>query len=364
MNTVKSIYVFVQLAVLSLLIVSCGSDKTSESNAATDTKSTKTQSVEVVKPTQRSFVAEVLITGTAEANQQVTLYAMESGYVLRINKDIGDYVRKGEVVAALANPELQRKLEERNAQLVAKKSIYERLQSTYEKTPSLTPLQLVEEARAEYFVIKANVKAIMDRIDFLSVKAPFSGVITNRMVDVGALVQSGLTEDNPQGIVVIQEFSPIRLTIPLPESDIAAISKGMKAIITFPELPGKSYEAEVSRTSGALDPASKTMRVEIDIDNSKGLIKPGMYAKALMQINSREGVVSLPVTAQWMYQNQPFIMVVTDNKVERIPLRKGLSNKDYFEVLNSEITETSLVITQGKGLVSPGQIVQPVIKSE
>ena len=89
-----------------------------------------------------------------------------------------------------------------------------------------------------------------------------------------------------------------------------------------------------------------------------------MYAKALMQISNREGVLSLPVTAQWIFQNQLFVLIVNDNKVERIPLRKGLSNKDYFEVLNPEITGNSLVIVQGKGLVQPGQIVRPVVKSE
>ena len=83
-----------------------------------------------------------------------------------------------------------------------------------------------------------------------------------------------------------------------------------------------------------------------------------------MQISNRKGVLSLPVTAQWIYQNQPFVLIVNKDKVERVPLRKGLSNKDYFEVLNPEITENSLVIIQGKGLVQTGQIVKPVIKSE
>jgi len=104
--------------------------------------------------------------------------------------------------------------------------------------------------------------------------------------------------------------------------------------------------------------------VEIDLDNSDSKIKPGMYAKALIRVTSREGVISLPITAQSIFQNQPFVLVVNDNTVERVALRKGLANKDYFEVLNSEITENSLVIVQGKGLVKTGQVVNPVLKSE
>lgn len=364
MRTIKHKYIVVGLLAASLFISSCSRGQQDESGSTTDavSENNKIQSVEVVKPQKRSFIAEILITGTARPNQKVTLYAMESGYVRNIFMDIGDMVSKGEVVAELANPELVRQYEQKKAQLKAKKSIYERLKSIHEKTPAITPLQLVENAEAEYFSVNASLNAIKDRMNFLSVKAPFTGRITKRLVDHGALVQSGLTEDNPQGIVELQEIRLIRLTIPLPESDVTAIEKGMDVTVTFPELPGESFQVKVSRTAGALDPASKTMQVEIDIDNPNGFIKPGMYAKVLMQISRRDSVLSLPVTAQWIFQNMPFVLIVKDGKVERVPLRKGLSNKDYFEVLNPEITESALVIVQGKGLVQPGQIVKPVLK--
>jgi len=366
MKTIQQNYLVLGLLVITLFLSSCGAEEqgatNSKTNIASDKK--KMQSVEVIKPKQRSFIAEVLISGTAKPNQKIIVYAMVSGYIKKINKDIGDLIRKGEIIAELENPEIIGRYNEKKAQLEARKTNFERLKSIHEKTPALTPLQLVENAEAEYLSAKAIVNVLKNRINFLQIRAPFTGRITKRMVDHGALVQSGLTEDNPQGIVEIQEFNPIRLTIPLPESDIAAIDKGMAVTVTFPELTGESFQAVVSRTAGALDPASKTMQVEVDIKNPNGFIKPGMYAKANMQISNRKGVLSLPVTAQWIYQNQPFVLIVNKDKVERVPLRKGLSNKDYFEVLNPEITENSLVIIQGKGLVQPGQIVKPVIKSE
>lgn len=324
----------------------------------------KIQTVEVVKPVSNKFTVEILITGTALPNQKVILFAMESGFVKGIRKDIGDRVRKGEVIAILDNPELHRQKQKLKAQLQARQSAYERLRDIHEKTPALTPIQYVEDAEAEYLTAKAELDAINDRISFLHVKAPFSGIITQRLIDPGALVQSGLTETTPQGIVELQETNPIRLMIPLPASDAATVKEGMEVIITFPELAGESFIAKVSRTSKSLDPSSKTMRVEIDIDNSESMILTGMYAKVLMQIESRENVLSLPLTSQIMYQDEPFILIVKDNKVERIPLRKGLSGKDYFEVLNTDITEKSLVIVQGKGLVKPGQLVEPILKGE
>lgn len=358
----KSIKYIIPIIFASVVFLVACSDK-SEKKKVEDSTNTKTQTVEVVKAEKRIFTAEIQISGTAMPNKKVILYAMESGYVQKIRKDIGEPVTKGELIAVLKNPELERELEIQSAKLKAKKAIYERLKSVYSKTPAITTAQAVENAESNYLTANAKYKSIQDRINLLKITAPFGGVITKRMVDQGALMQSGLTEDNPQGIVEIQEINPIRLTIPLPESDIASVNKGQVVNIEFPELPGSSFQAIVSRTAGALDPASKTMRIEVDVDNIDKKIKPGMYAKVNMEVASRKDVISLPVTAQVLFQNQPCILVVQDNVVVRIPLKKGLSNKDFFEVLNTEIDEKSLVIVQGKGLVKLGDIVKPVIKS-
>jgi membrane fusion protein (multidrug efflux system) len=348
-------------------LYSCGSDAEVDENTTSTTNvvvDDKTQSVEVVNPQKRSFSGEILITGSAEANQKVMLYAMESGYVSSIKKDLGDYVKKGETIALLTNPNLVREKEQKQAIYDGKKSIYDRLEQTHKQTPAIVPLQMVDNAKAEFLLAESELNAAKDRLGFLRIRAPFSGIITKRMVDIGALVQSGLTEDNPQGIVEIQETNIIRVTIPMPESDVAFISKGMEANVSFPELAGGSFTATVSRLAGALDAKSKTMQVELDIANPEGRIKPGMYAKVTIEISSRDDVMSLPITAKIIAQNQAFILVVKDNLVEKTPLRMGLSNKDYFEVLNPEITENNLIIIQGKGLVKAGQFVNPILKSE
>lgn len=366
MDKIKNSFYVIGFIVINFALMSCesGQDMSDEGAEKVNSNEIKIQSVEVVNPTERSFVVEILISGTAKPNQSVVVYALESGYVESIYKDIGDNVKKGDVIAELKNPELTRDYQQKSAYLSSKKSNYERLKSIYDETPSLTPLKMVEDAEAEYLSLTAELNSIQDKLNFLIIKAPFSGKITKRLVDNGALVQSGLTQSNPQGIVELQQINPIRLTIPLPESDIAAIAVGDSVKISFPELPLDAFNVSVSRTSGSLDPASKTMQVEIDINNSSEIIKPGMYAKALLQISSRVGVLSLPVTTQSIEKNMPFISIVNDGVVEQIILRKGLSNKDYFEVLNSEINENSLIINMGKGLVQSGQTVNPVLNKE
>lgn len=327
-------------------------------------ESVKTQNVEIVNPQNESFTSKILITGTAQPNQIVTLYAMESGVLSLIRKDIGDKVRQGETIAQLENPELIQQQIKLKAKLKAKQSIYERLNLVYKKTPALTNIQMVENAEGNFLAAKANLDAVNNRLGFLTIKAPFSGTITKRFVDKGSLLQNGMSEDNPQAIVEIQDTNPIRLTIPVPESDAVVIKIGMDVQVTFPELLGEIYNAKISRTSGALDPQSKTMQVEIDLDNANGKIITGMYAKVLFQINSRENVLSLPVISKIRYQNEYYVLIVENQKVKRVPIKIGLSNKYYFEILNDEISKDSQVIINGKGLVSIGQIVKPILKQK
>lgn len=355
----------------SLLLWSCdNSSKTSEASVGNQAKSTslvenqKIQRVEVVKPGKRKFTGEITITGTAEPNQQVELHAMESGYVKKILKDIGETVRKGEVIAILDNPELYRELEKVKARLHAKQSAYDRLKGIFEKTPALTTTQSVEEAEADYLAAKSEYDAVTDRISFLKIKAPFSGIITERFVDDGALVQNGISSSSAKPLVRVQEINPVRVSVPLPESDLASVKKGTEVDVYFPELPGKSFKAKISRTASSLDPASKTMKVEIDIPNPDGMIKPGMYAKAKFTTGGREETLSLPVHALISHKDAYFVLMVQDKQVKQVPLRKGLANKDWFEVLDADISQESLIIIEGKGLVKPGQFVEPVLRKE
>ncbi len=344
-------------------LTACKKEKPAENKSVNKTETvTHTPTVEVVNPQPQSFKAEITITGTTRANRKVMLHAMESGYLKKMYKDIGDYAKKGETVAVLENPDLTNREERLVVDLEAKRKTYERLKSIQEKTPALTTIQLLEDAEAAFRLAEADLKFLKDRIQYLTVKAPFSGRVTKRYSDEGTLVQSGLSDSDAMPLIEIQQTNPLRLVIPMPEADIGGIQVGMTANVTFPELPGGSINAKMSRVSNALDPASKTMDVEIDLQNPNGKLKPGMYAKVLLGLGSRPDVLSLPATAQVIFQKDFFLYVVNeDGIVERVPLQKGLTNKDYFEVLNADITAQSKVVVQGKSLIKPGQKVEAVL---
>ena len=355
-------YTFItSMVFLVTTLISC--NKESGSKPTGESTEKENTSVAYVTPEMRSFSSNVRITGTAMPNKKVKIYPKENGYIVKMKHDIGDRVEKGEIIALLENPMLSRDKQRLTAMLKSKKSVFERLKSVREKSPSLTPIQEVENAEADYLSTKAQLNSVEDRIGFLKVKAPFSGVITQRFVFEGALLQNGLTEDSAQAIVELQQVNPVRVTIPLPETDAVYIADSTKAKVVFPERSSREYEAEISRTSKSLNQSSKTMQVEIDVDNEDASIMTGMYAKVELQLQSSGKVLSLPIMAKTMYNDEPHLMIVEEGVVKRKTVSIGLKDQNYFQILNDDFDNNTKVIVQGKGLVQVGDEVNAVLKN-
>ena len=358
------------------------------------------QTVGIVNPNFTNFSGSAAIVGKAYPFRRVELHAMESGFIKNLYVDIGDKVKKGQLIAKLENPELEglhlqaaaevqgaeAVLKQRQAELkkweslkVAKESIYQRLNKTYQKAPNLILVSDVENARSDFdeaiageFTTlanisgaqsqiessKANLTAFKARTQMLSITAPFPGVIAKRNFDIGATIQSALNESDAVPIVELQQTDRIRLTIQVPESDVDFVDIGSVVFVHFPKTPTSDTKASIDRTSRVLDMKSGTMRAEIDLQNEEGHIKPGMYAKVEIQIASRNDVLSLPQSAKFMKDDIPYVLTVVDEVVVEKQIQEGLSNADYFEILNNDFTQDTQVIVQGKSLVKHGQIIK------
>jgi RND family efflux transporter MFP subunit len=237
---------------------------------------------------------------------------------------------------------------------------YFRFKKVIAKTPELTTLQEFEKVEATYLMANAKYKATTNRDSLLSIRAPFSGVITTRNVELGALIQSGINNTNAAALFEIMDMEIIRLTIALPETEVDNISKGMQAEISFTELPGEQFSAQVSRMANAIDNRNKTMKVQLDIPNRNGKIKAGMYASVAIQLQSTGNKISLPNEALIAIKSEFFILQVKEGIVKRTLIKKGLSNTQFFEVLSNEINENSKVIVEGKAMVKEGMKVKTV----
>ncbi len=320
----------------------------------------KNPNVKVVTPQQRSFTSTLQIIGNALPNKQVNIHAMEGGFLSELKKDIGDKVQKGDILAVLNNPELTRELEINKVAKQVAEANYLRFKKVIAKTPELTTLQEFEKVEATYLMANAKYKAITNRDSLLSIRAPFSGVITTRNVELGALIQSGINNTNAAALFEIMDMETIRLTIALPETEVDNISKGMQAEISFTELPGEQFSAQVSRMANAIDNRTKTMQVQLDIPNRNGKIKAGMYANVAIQLQSTGDKISLPNEVLIAIKSEFFILQVKDGIVKRTLIKKGLSNTQFFEVLSNEINENSKVIVEGKAMVKEGMKVKAI----
>lgn len=357
---------FLRFSLFPYLLLACnpgGDAVTSLSNVAASHDESE-PTVEVIFPEYRHIERRISIAGTAMPNRKVTLCALESGVVRNLHKEIGDRVRKGEILAVLDHPRLLRQHEKTGALMTAKKAEYERLLAVRDQSSALTPAHVFDAAKGEYLALQAEWNELAERIGYLNVAAPFPGTVTRRFVDLGTVLTGGFEDRQSQALYEIQQTDPIRLHIPLPEADIPWVGLGTNATVTFPELPQKKFIAKVNRMANALDPQSKTMDVELDLANASGQILPGMYAVVEMEIARRDSVLSLPVMAKMLYRDQPHLLIVRDGIAERVVLQEGITSRDYFEVLNKDIGSQTMVVLQGKQLAEAGRRVIPISKDQ
>jgi membrane fusion protein, multidrug efflux system len=346
------------ITLLAFLLFSCSDSENQQSEKIIQTN--KNPNVKVVNPQQRSFTSTLQIIGNALPNKQVNIHAMEGGFLSELKKDIGDKVQKGDILAVLNNPELTRELEINKVAKQVAEANYFRFKKVIAKTPELTTLQEFEKVEATYLMANAKYKATTNRDSLLSIRAPFSGMITTRNVELGTLIQSGINNTNAAALFEIMDMEIIRLTIALPETEVDNISKGMQAEISFMELPGEQFSAQVSRMANAIDNRNKTMKVQLDIPNRNGKIKAGMYANVAIHLQSTGDKISLPNEVLIAIKSEFFILQVKDGIVKRTLIKKGLSNTHFFEVLSNEINENSKVIVEGKAMVKEGMKVKAI----
>jgi len=337
------------LIALSALVLSCNQEVESQTNV-----DVKTPIVKVVHPEIRNFTANVPIIGNAMANKELDIFAMEAGEVVSIKKDIGDKVREGDVLAVLQNPDLSSQLMIHEAEMEANESNYLRVKSVYEKTPELTTKIYFENVEATYKISKANYEATKIKEKELIIRAPFSGVVTQRNIEIGDLVQNNLNPSVSTPLYHIMDIDIIRLVVDLPETEVDNISVGMNAKIIFSEFPSKEFDVKVSRMANMVNNSSKTMEVQIDIPNRNNDIKAGMYAKVDLQLQSDGEKLSLPNGVLKPIKGEYFIYKVKDGVVQIILIKKGLFNNQFFEIKSDQITDSDNIIIEGKDLVRDG----------
>jgi membrane fusion protein (multidrug efflux system) len=294
--------------------------------------------------------------------QQATLYAKVAGYVKTVAVDKGDSVKEGTLLADIDVPELVADLAKYKAELQVAEIDFKRVSEAQTKAPDLVVPQSVDMARSKYDVAKANLSRTETLLGFAKITAPFSGVITKRMVDPGAFVPSATSGSAAQNaaLFTLMDFTKVRIQVPVPEMEVPYIKSGLPVKVMVEELPRINFDGSITRFSNALDDATKTMLAEIELPNPENHLRPGMYARTRIIVETKTGSLILPVEALVVEKTRNSVFTVADNKAHRITVKTGFNDGGWVEILEGVKLGDSVILAGKQPLVDG----QPVTITE
>jgi RND family efflux transporter MFP subunit len=316
--------------------------------------------VKLTAPKRADIHRWVTLPGTLKANQQATLYAKVAGYLTKVAVDKGDTVKADQPLGELEVPELLADLKKFEADVKVAEIELGRLTDAQKKAPDLVLPQALDKARGTADVARANMERTKTLLDFAKITAPFPGVITARYVDNGAFVPSATSGSAAQNaaLFTLMDFTTVRAQVAVPELETPFIKSGLPVKIALEALPGKSFDATVTRFSGALDEATRTMLVEADLPNTEGSLRPGMYASIKVAVEKHAGALVVPVEALAMEKTNAFLFKHADGKAKKTAVKLGFNDGTNAEVLEG-LAEGEQVIVVGKATFTDGQAVKP-----
>lgn len=282
-----------------------------------------------------------------------------TGYLKRITVDKGDAVKEGDLLAEIEVPELLADATRFKAEAEIATLDYQRAAEAQQKAPDLVPRQSVDEAKAKAEVAKANLARAETLLGFTKVSAPFTGTITRRLVDPGAFVPAATSGSAAQNaaLVTLADFTIVRVQVFVPEPEVPFIQNKLPVKVTVEELPGQAFEGRVSRCAQALDEATRTMLTEIDLENPKNLLRPGMYAAVKIGVEKHADARLLPAEAVVFEKAGTSVYLLAEGKAKKVPVKTGFNDGTSVEILEG-IGPTDSVIAVGKMALSNGQAVK------
>jgi RND family efflux transporter MFP subunit len=316
----------------------------------------------------------LLLPGTVQALHQTPIYARTNGYVRRWTADIGTRVRAGQVLAELETPDLDHELDQAKANLAQSRAGQALARTTFARWRTLqadsavSPQELDERkgaadgADAAVTAAEANVRRLESLQGFGRVVAPFTGTITARRVDVGQLVTGGSNPD--ASLFTISETDTMRIYVDVPQSYVSMITPGDSAHVFVQDLSATPFPGRIARSAGALDPGSRTMRVEVQVPNKDGRLLPGLYAQVSLGVKRAVVSVRLPASTVVAPASGPEVVIVgADSIVHR---RKVQLGRDYGATIDVQagVNPGDRLVVNPTDDLTEGLKVAPTIKKD
>ena len=314
--------------------------------------------VKTVDTFRGSIIRYVTLPGTIKAYQETTLYAKVAGYLKTITVDKGDPVKEGALLAEIEAPELIADRAKSKSEMEVAAIAYKRLGDSQSQAPDLVAPQTVDEARARFGIAKANLERTETLLNYMKIVAPFSGIVTRRMVDPGAFIPAATSGSSAQNaaILSLSDFSRVRVQVAVPEIEAALVRVGQPLKVTVEGLPGRSFEGKVTRFAYVLEETTRTMLVEAELPNPSLDLRPGMYATVKIGVEQKADALLVPVEAAGTEKAGPFAFTVAENKAKKTRLQTGFNDGTNVEIL-SGLTQGQKVVVLGKRPLADGQAI-------
>lgn len=281
------------------------------------------------------------------------LHAKMESYVQRVLVDIGDRVKKGQVLIQLEAPELNARtaqagasFQEVAARYESSRDRYMRILNASKEQGAISELELVSAKNqfladsSAWLSAKANSQASGQLQAYLAIRAPFDGIVTRRNVDVGDFV--GMA--SPTGLLTVENPSKIRVRVHVPESYVGSLQGGNTLNFSTEAILNKTFAAKLGRKSGSIDRDTRTELWEYEYDNRAGEIKPGMYATAILNLRRAESTFKVPNSAVTTTLEGKFVIRVKNGKAEWVDVREGIQMKDGKEIFGDLLEGDTLLI--------------------
>ncbi|MGA9497469.1 MAG: efflux RND transporter periplasmic adaptor subunit [Terriglobales bacterium] len=349
------------VGIVLLILIVAGAitflNRKSEANAlAKETDAISIPTVAVVHPQSEPGNDELILPGNLQAFIESPIFARTNGYLLRWYKDIGSKVEKGEQLAAIDTPEVDQELsqarasrEQIRAALGLAKISADRW-ANLRKSDSVSQQEADQQASgyqqavANLAAADANVRRLEELESFKNVYAPFSGVLTRRNVDPGALINSG-AQATGRELFDVARVDPLRVYVSVPQAYSPNIKIGMKANVTLQEFPGQKFVGTVVRTAESIDPATRTLNTEVDVPNKDGKLLPGSFGQVHFATGTSVPRITIPVNAMLFRADGAQVAVVdNDNAVHLRPINIGRDFGATLEILGGLEVSDRIII--------------------
>ena len=369
------IVIAVVLAVLGIL-----KRKHSEKSLDEYTQKNAAPPVTLLKPVLQQSAREIVIPGNMQAFTLAPIYARTTGYVKSWHFDIGSHVHKGDLLAVIETPELDQQLMQARADLATAKSNAGIAKITASRYGDLIGSNAVSQQdtdnavsqsqarNAEVTSAEANVRRLEELQSFEQIVAPFDGVITARNVDIGQLISAtGSTTTAVAGAVAgskeifdMAAINTLRVFVNVPQVYAPDAKKGVTATLTLPQYPGRTFKGTLVRTSNAVDPTTRTLLAEVDVDNRTGELLPGSYTEVHLNVSNAAPALVVPVSAVILEADGLHVATVdANNRTHIVRVVPGRDSGSSIEIL-SGLAPDQTVIANPPDSLTDGELVHVV----